>query len=86
MFHGRKKQAGGPIVVSAEEQKQNDAKLAMILQINKAILAKRAKHEYDDASLAQTEKFSQLSPDFITLWNYRKEILAHMLKEESMTN
>ena len=47
MFHGRKKQAGGPIELSAEEQKQIDAKLAMILQINKAILAKRAKKEYD---------------------------------------
>jgi hypothetical protein len=33
--------------MTAEEQKQNDAKLSMILQINQAILAKKQKCEYD---------------------------------------
>jgi hypothetical protein len=50
MFHGRKKTAS--TVLTAEELKQNEAKLAMILQINQAILAKKQKQEYDMASLA----------------------------------
>ena len=64
MFHGRKKQAGGVPELSAEEQQKIEKKLATILQINKAIIAKREKKEYDEASLSQTEKFAFLSPDF----------------------
>lgn len=33
---------------------------------------------YDLASLGQTEKFAKLSPDFTTVWNYRREILDHL--------
>ena len=33
-------------------------------------------------TLTQTEKFSFLSPDFTTLWNYRREILTYLLKEK----
>ena len=33
---------------------------------------------YDLASLSQTEKFAKLSPDFTTVWNYRREILDHL--------
>lgn len=46
------------------------------------MLKKRHNKEYDEASLTQTEKFSFLSPDFSTLWNYRREILTHLHKEE----
>ena len=31
-------------------------------------------------TLRQTEKFSFLSPDFSTLWNYRREILDHLFE------
>lgn len=83
MFHGRKKEAQTPM--TEEEQKQNEAKLTMILQINKAILAKKAKQEYDAASLAQTEKFAMIAPDFLTLWNYRRDILAAILSDSDLT-
>ena len=33
------------------------------------------------ASLGQTEKFAKLSPDFTTVWNYRREILEHLFTE-----
>ena len=82
MFHGRKKQSQTPL--TAEEQKQNDAKLTMILQINQAILAKKQKLEFDLASLAQTEKFAMIAPDFLTLWNYRRDILQHLLTESEI--
>jgi len=32
-------------------------------------------------TLAQTEKFSFLSPDYNTLWNYRREILLHLFTD-----
>lgn len=32
--------------------------------------------------MEQTEKFSFLSPDFQTLWNYRREILTHLMAVE----
>jgi len=51
------------------------------MTINKTLLKKRADKEYDQASLEQTEKFSYLSPDFTTLWNYRREILTHMFSK-----
>jgi geranylgeranyl transferase type-2 subunit alpha len=82
MFHGRKKEAH--VAMSDEEQKQNEQKLAMILQINKAILAKKAKKEYDAASLAQTEKFAMIASDFLTLWNYRRDILTAILASSEL--
>ena len=36
---------------------------------------------YDEASLLQTEKFAKLSPDFTTVWNYRREILTHLFEQ-----
>jgi len=36
--------------------------------------------------LEQTEKFSYLSPDFSTLWNYRREILVFILEVELKDN
>ena len=32
--------------------------------------------------MEQTEKFSFLSPDFSTLWNYRREIISHLFSTE----
>jgi geranylgeranyl transferase type-2 subunit alpha len=46
------------------------------------LLKKRSAKQYDRASLEQTEKFSSLSPDFSTLWNYRREIMAHLMENE----
>ena len=38
----------------------------------------RAEKVYDESKLAKTEKFAKLSPDFSTIWNYRREILQHL--------
>lgn len=80
MLHGRKKQE--KVALSEEEKKQIEDKLTKISTINKTLLKKRANKEYDRASLDQTEKFSFLSPDFSTLWNYRREILAFIMDNE----
>lgn len=42
------------------------------------MLAKRAIKEYTEENFAQTEQFAKLSPDFITLWNFRREILLDL--------
>lgn len=42
------------------------------------MLKQRNDKVYDEASLAQTEKFARISPDFTTVWNYRREILEHL--------
>ena len=51
------------------------------MAVNKQMLLKRKNKEYDEASLVQTEKFSFLSADFSTLWNYRREILLHLFEK-----
>ena len=80
MFHGRKKQAR--VEPTEEEKSAIQAKLDKIVIINKTMLNKRKNKEYDEASLAQTEKFSFLSPDFTTLWNYRREIIDALFEKQ----
>ena len=76
MFHGRKKQAAKQ--PSEEEIKANGAKLEKIMIINKQMLKKRNEQDYSKEAFAQTEKFSYSSPDFYTLWNYRREIITQL--------
>lgn len=80
MYHGRKKQAKEEL--TEEQLKEINAKLQKITTINQTLLKKRHNKEFDRASLDQTEKFSFLSPDFQTLWNYRREILTHIMGGE----
>ena len=78
MFHGRKKEAFK--APTPEEVQATQEKLDKIVLINTTMLAKRNAKEYTQESLAQTEKFSVLSPDFNTLWNYRREIITHLFQ------
>lgn len=80
MYHGRKKQAKEEL--TPEQRREIETKLDKITLINQTLLRKRASKEYDRASLDQTEKYSMLSPDFATLWNYRREIIAHLFATE----
>ena len=45
------------------------------------MLKQRKDKVYDVACLAQTEKFAKLSPDFTTVWNYRREIMEHLFEK-----
>ena len=80
MLHGRKKQEKQEL--TPEQKKEIEDKLKKISLINQTLLKKRSNKEYDRASLEQTEKFSFLSPDFSTLWNYRREIITHLFLAE----
>jgi hypothetical protein len=81
MYHGRKKQAKPEL--SPEELKVIETKLQKITVINQTLLKKCHAKEYDRASLEQTEKFSFLSPDFSTLWNYRREIISYLFVSDA---
>jgi geranylgeranyl transferase type-2 subunit alpha len=76
MFHGVKKQK--PKQLTPEQIQQRDEKLIKIKLVNSKMLKQRSDRVYDEASLLQTEKFAKLSPDFNTVWNYRREILEHL--------
>jgi len=81
MFHGRKRV--DKVTLSEAEIKAIEDKLEKIGKNNRTLLAKRAAKEYTKETLEQTAKFSFLSPDFSTLWNYRREILEHLFKQET---
>lgn len=78
MFHGRKKVERKKL--TEKEVEAIEAKLVKIAKNNRTLLEKRANKEYTLETLAQTEKFSFLSPDFTTLWNYRREILVWLFE------
>ena len=79
MFHGRKRQEKKEL--TEKERAEVEAKLEKISKNNLILLQKRKDKEYTKETLAQTEKFSFLSPDYSTLWNYRREILSHLFDE-----
>ena len=76
MFHGRKKTEKKEL--TEEQLKDIETKLEKVSKNNQILLQKRRDKEYNLQTLAQTEKFSFLSPDFTTLWNYRREILTFL--------
>ena len=80
MFHGRKRQ--DKKALSQEELHEIEAKLEKVVKNNQILLGKRANKEFSLETLKQTEKFSYLSPDMTTLWNYRREILSHLFEHE----
>lgn len=80
MFHGRKRQ--DKKALSQEELHEIEAKLEKVVKNNQILLGKRANKEFSLETLKQTEKFSYLSPDMTTLWNYRREILSHLFENE----
>ena len=80
MFHGRKKV--DKVQLTEKELEEVEAKLQKISKNNQILLTKRQNKEYTRETLTQTEKFSFLSPDFSTLWNYRREILVHLFTVE----
>ena len=76
MFHGRKRSQRREL--TPEELEKATKKLDKIEKINKAFLEKRANKEYTQATLEMTFKIALLSPDFDTVWNYRREIIQHL--------
>ena len=84
MFHGRKKTK--PVELTEEQKKERHDKNKKIDAVNKLMLEMRAQKVYDEARLAKTEKFAKLSPDFSTVWNYRREILAHLFEKSEGDN
>lgn len=83
MFHGRKK-VDKTQEISEAELAEIKKKLEKINRNNQVLLQKRRDKEYTEETLVQTEKFSFLSPDFTTLWNYRREILVYLFDKADL--
>lgn len=83
MFHGRKK-VDKTQQISEKELAEIKQKLEKINRNNQILLQKRKDKEYTKETLMQTEKFSFLSPDFTTLWNYRREIMLDLFSKEEL--
>ena len=79
-MHGRKKIQKAELTEEQKQEKRN--KLDKIKQLNTKLIALRLKKDLDLARLDTTEKAALLSPDWTTLWNYRREILTHFFEQE----
>ncbi|CAI2370270.1 unnamed protein product [Moneuplotes crassus] len=80
MIHGRKRSQRREM--TQEELDKANAKLKKVEKINKGFLEKRKAKEYTEKTLEMTMKMAALSPDFDTIWNYRREIITHLNKEK----
>lgn len=73
-MHGRIK-----VKTTAEQQeakrKEREKKAKIYTAATNKVFEKRANQEYDKEALEITGQILGASPDFYTLWNYRKEIL-----------
>lgn len=51
---------------------------------NRGVVAfvQRTARQYDEASYALTARLLELNPDFYSLFNYRKEIVLHMIQQK----
>jgi geranylgeranyl transferase type-2 subunit alpha len=76
MYHGRKRSQRREL--TPEELEVANKKLEKVEKINKAFLEKRIKKEYTEKTLDMTQKLAILSPDFDTVWNYRREIITEL--------
>jgi len=81
MYHGRKRSQRREL--TPEELAKANAKLEKIIKINKAFLEKRVQKEYSEKTLEITQKIALLSPDFDTVWNYRREIITFLNETKS---
>lgn len=75
-MHGRKRQAAGAPPPSAEALAAAAAKLATFTAVSRAALAARAaRGAAPPAALELNAKVAAASPDVLTLWNHRREML-----------
>lgn len=80
MMHGRKREPKKKL--SEAEEAAIQAKLDKINKINQAFLTKRENKDYDPKNLEYATKIATLSPDFSTIWNYKREIMESVLKSK----
>eukprot|EP01061_Rhynchopus_euleeides_P016887 TRINITY_DN28229_c0_g1_i1.p2 TRINITY_DN28229_c0_g1~~TRINITY_DN28229_c0_g1_i1.p2 ORF type:complete len:324 (+),score=101.25 TRINITY_DN28229_c0_g1_i1:243-1214(+) len=59
------------------------AKIAAYKELCSTCLALRKKKEYTRDALKILDKILMVNPEFYTMWNYRREILQHLMGEEA---
>lgn len=81
MFHGRKRSQRREL--TPEELEAANTKLQKIERINKKFLENRVNKVYTEKTLELTQKIAILSPDFDTVWNYRREIITALNEQKN---
>lgn len=81
-MHGRVK-----VRTTAEQaeakRKEREKKLKIYSETTNRIHEKRKNGDMDKESLSLSEQVLSANPDYLTLWNFRREIFLHMKEENS---
>ncbi|XP_015756358.1 PREDICTED: geranylgeranyl transferase type-2 subunit alpha-like [Acropora digitifera] len=79
--HGRVK-----VRTTAEQaeakRKEREKKLKIYSETTNRIHEKRKNGDMDKESLSLSEQVLSANPDYLTLWNFRREIFLHMKEEK----
>ncbi len=79
-MHGRRK--ADRKQSTEEERKIRAAKIAKYNAAKAAVLSLRARGARDGASLAATAAVAEVNPDFYSVWNFRRDIITHIIQQE----
>jgi len=81
MQHSRKKRVQQP--PTEEERRKQEQRLRAILNMHEAVLQAQQQATYTQESLDLTTKCITLSPDFYSVFNFRRRILQCLLEDQS---
>ena len=81
MQHSRKKRVQQPL--TEEERHKQEQRLCAIQNMHEAVLQAQQQASYTQESLDLTTKCITLSPDFYSVFNFRRRILQHLLTDQS---
>ena len=79
-MHGRVKSSVAP---TEEEVERRQLKLNKYRSARDLLLQRHAQHLLDSKSYELTGLLIEINPDFYTIWNFRKQIVLHLIQQQS---